>query len=314
MNLNCGNVGVAGYYTFELNGVKVFESPSKNLITDFGWNRLFNLVNIGVSGSALQVGTGNTTPAPSDTALAAFLAQKVGSGTGVTGTGSDGVGNYTYTRWPYAFAQGAVIGNVAEVGWKVASADAALTSRALTKDGLGNPAVIVVTAIDQLTVNFELRYYRATIDTTGGVTVAGVPTTYTLRTGAPVEGTALAEYLIGGLTPSATTLAHYGTGSVLGAADGGPPSGTSTTALAEVAISGLSANPATGVISFTTGVVPTGSGNSSGGVVNILLTPSGGGNVQSGAYGNIKVGFSPAIPKDNTKTVSYTFSFTFTRL
>lgn len=313
MNLNCGNVGVAGYYTFELNGVKVFESTSKNLITDFGWNRLFNLTLVAVSSSALQVGTDNTPPAVTDTALGAVLAQKVATSSETIGTGSDTTGNYSYSRYTYVFAQGAVVGNVAEVGWKVASTDASLTSRALTKDGLGNPAVIVVTAIDQLTVIYELRYYRAAIDSTGSVTVAGVPTTYTIRTASSVSGTAPAS-LIGGLTPAASTVRHYGTGSVLGPADGGSPSGASTIATSQTPITGLSTNSSTGVVSFTTAVIPTASGNTSGGVVNALITPSGGSSNLLGAYGDIKIGFSPAIPKDSTKTISYSLSFTFTRL
>lgn len=313
MILDCGNIGVAGYYTFELNGVKVFEAPAKNLITDFGWNRLVNLGNINVSTSVLQVGTGNTPPTVTDTALVALLAQKTTTDTQTVGTGTDATGNYSFSRWGYIFAQGAVVGNVAEVGWKVASGDASLTSRSLTKDGAGNPAVIVVTAIDQLTVNYELRYYRATLDISNTVTVAGVSTTYTLRTSTNTAGTSSTATLLAGLTPATCTIAHYGTGSVLGAADGGAPTGTATTAVTNTALSSVVATPGTGVVTFTTPVIPVGSGNSSGGVVNMLLTVLSN-SAGMGAYGQIKVGFSPAIPKDSTKTLSYSFSFTFTRL
>lgn len=314
MNLDCGNVGVAGFYTFELNGVPVYEVPSKNLITDFGWNRLLNLAAAAASGSALQVGTSNTTPATGDTALGAFLAQKVGNSSAVVGSGSDANGAYSYSRWGYSFAQGAVVGNVAEVGWKVSSGDASITSRSLTKDAGGNPAVIVVTAIDQLTVNYELRYYRNTLDTTGSVTIAGTPTTYTLRHGTFTNGTSQDANQIGGMLCTNMSITHYGTGSSLGAAGAGTPSGSGAGASFAGTTTSRTVNTSTGTVTWTSPVVGVSSGNTAGGVVNIYIPLLENLGNTLGAYGEMKVGFSPAIPKDGTKTVSYSVSFTFTRM
>lgn len=317
MQLTCGDVGVMGLYTFELNGKRVFECPSKNLITDFGWNRLSNLGDAPTSGSVVQVGSSNTPPALSDTTLGAFLAQQAGAGSQTQATGTDGVGIYTESTVAYAFAQGAVIGNVAEVGFKFNTADAGLTSRSLVKDGLGNPAVIVCTAIDQLTVNYTLRYYRPNFDVTGSVTVAGVPTTYIVRAAQLVAGTSSNSSYFGGLSLEVlNTFNHYGTGSTLGAA-GSAVSGSITTVStgATVVSKVITVNPTNTVVTFSTPVIATAVGNSAGGVLNLQFNPaSSTGTTLLGAYGVVKANFSPAIPKDNTKTLQYSFSFTFNRL
>lgn len=316
MNFECANVKVGGFYTFFINGEPVFEVPSKNLITDFGWNRLSNLAGAPNNALVLSVGTGNTPPALTDTALVAHLAQVTGTPSGAVGTGTDAVGNYTFNRITFAFAQGAVVGNIAEVGLKIANADSGLTSRSLVKDGLGNPAVIVVTAIDQLNVLYELRYYNAAIDITSSVTVAGVPTTYTIRNANTFSGTGNDTGHIAGLSPThQVRLDHYGTGSVLNA-PGSSVSGGAVAALpATTAVVGkvVTVNPTNTVVTMSSPVIATGNGNSSGGVVNCQFSF---GDVSGsyGSYSNTKAGFSPAIPKDNTKTIQYGYTFTFTRL
>lgn len=321
MIIHGGEIGVMGVYYFFLNGKPVFSEPSKNLITDYGWTRLSNLNvlnNSSTSGGATcQLGASNTAPTTGDTALGALIASKQGftPGSTVLGTGSDVLGNYSYSRYAFVFPLGGVVGNVAEVGYKVLNADTSLTSRSLVKDAMGNPAVIVVTAADQLTVMYELRYYRSSLDITGSVTVAGVPTTYTLRTGSPVSGTSTSTSQLGGLNPTFTTsVSHYGTGSTLGA----PNTGVSGTqlGLTNRAATGLviTVTPTNTVITFSLGPFSTTEGNSSGGVLNAQFQFGDGGSVSLGAYGAIKMNFSPAIPKDSTKTITYSFSFTFTRL
>lgn len=314
MNIDCGEIGIAGFYTFELNGVPVFEVPSKNLITDFGWSRLASLSESLTNTTVVQVGSGNTPPTTSDTALGSLLAQKTGANSASIGTGTDGTGAYSFSRVAYAFSQGAVVGNVAEVGFKVLTGDVSLTSRSLVKDGLGNPAVIVVTAIDQLTVNYELRYYRAPLDLTSTVTVATVSTTYVLRTASAVGGTASGSGNIGGLHPTRLPLCrHYGSGSTFGAV-GTDPTGPSTdvSGITTTAV-GTTVNPTNIIKTFTTSVIGTTAGNIAGGV-NSFLFSLGGPEDSLGGYGAIKVSFSPAIPKDSTKTLTYSFSFTFSRL
>lgn len=316
MHLGGIEIGVAGYYTFELNGKPVFEVPSKNLITDFGWNRIANLGQTNLNGTVLQLGTSNTPPAVTDTALGAFVAQRGGPANGTVGTGTDVIGAYTYTRASYAFAQGDVVGNIAEVGWKINSADVSISSRSLVKDGLGNPAIITVTSIDQLTVTYELRYYRDPLDVTSSVTVAGVPTTWILRTSTAVSGTSSDLGRIGGLYPSKMDINHFGTGFVLGAPNSAPSGGGGGLAVSQQNVVGLvvTVNPTTIVVTLTSPTVAVGSGNSSGGVYGITFFFRDASLQTLGGYGNLKASFSPPIPKDNTKTVNYSFSFTFNRL
>lgn len=316
MVLNGGEVRVSGYYTFFLNGKPVFEAPSKNLITDFGWTRLSNLGSSAETTLVCQLGTSNTPPALTDTALGSLLASKTGA-TAQAGSGTDANGNFSSTTYTFSFAQGAVIGNVAEVGFKILAADSGLTSRSLVKDGLGNPAIIVVTAIDQLTVVYELRYSRAALDVTSTVLVAGVSTTYVLRTAAIVPGTVNANASIGGLSVGGfNTFFVGGTGSTLGAPDVAA-SLSNQLNLGGIGATGVSitVNPTNTVVNFTTPVFGTGTGNASGGIFAITFTPSASsGGLKSGAYGDMKASFSPPIPKDGTKTLSISFSYTFTRL
>lgn len=315
MIIDCGEIGVAGFYTFELNGKPVFEVPSKNLITDFGWSRLSNLTDIVLSGAECSVGTGNTPPATSNTALGALVAAVVGGSTAVVGNATDGVGNYSFSRTSFVFAQGAVVGNIAEVGFRVASGDASLTSRSLVKDGLGNPAVIVVTVIDQLTVTYELRYYRFNSDITSSVSVAGVPTTYIVRPASPVPGTSADTTRLGGFLPTTLDqLRHFGTGTTFGGLNI-DVTGTSVL-VSGVTVTGASVtvNPTNTIVAFNSSIIATGSGNSTGGILNLQFSPSGPASRRLGAYGFLKVNFSPIIPKDSTKTIQYSFSYTFTRL
>lgn len=310
MNITLPEIKVAGFYTFFLNGVEVFPEPSQNLITDFGWVRLLNMTTVPMSGAVLQVGTGNTPPVASDTALVALLASKTGAGDAVPTNGADTIGTYRGKRYSFAFAQGAVVGNVAEVGFKVATADGSLTSRSLTKDGLGNPAVIVVTAIDVLTVVYELRYYlNRTLSVSGTTSVAGTPTNWTLMAAADNIGMDIANAVIG-YKPVSTFNFTYGTGFSMGAVGTDPtgPSSSSTRTL-----TGVTVNSTLGTVTYT---LPFGTGdaNQSGGLFGLLIYQHMETNSAMANLGKYKISFSPPIPKDNTKTLAFNITLTFTRL
>lgn len=310
MELRMPEVKVGGYYTFLLNGKEVFSEPVKNLITDYGWGRLLNLTNVIYTQPVLQVGTGNTPPTFADTALAALLASKTGAsspGTAVSGT--DSVGQYVGRAYPFSFSQGAVVGNIAEVGVKLAAGDSALTSRSLIKDANGNPAVITVTAIDVLTVTYEMRYYlNRTLDTTGTLNVAGVPTTWTLRAAAAdlamAGGVEVLGYMFNGVGGSL-----YGTGFSLGAPGVGP---TGTPVGIAATLSGIGVNSTTGEITHTLSWT-TGTGNVSGGIFGMYWFYTAPSVPSSSHWGQWKLGFSPAIPKDGNKTLAITLVITYVR-
>lgn len=126
-----------------------------------------------------QVGTGTSTPNVSQLQLDSLLA-----GVGYTSSSfssvSSGAPNYirTHTIF-YSFAQGAVVGNVSEVGVGLTPTAGNLFSRARVVDGGGNPTTIAITAIDQLTVTYALSIVPDVTQTNASVVISGVTYPYT---------------------------------------------------------------------------------------------------------------------------------------
>lgn len=304
MNFNC-ECGMAGFYTFLVNGVEVFTAPSKNLITDSGWSRFLSSGSIPTSSMQVMLGTGNTPPTTADTALVAQVAQHTGPTLSTT-SGTDATGAFNAHRMTHTFAQGAVVGNIAEVGWKAASTDSALFSRSLIVDGLGNPTTLVLTAIDQLTVNYDLRYYvNNTLTSTGVISIGGVSTTWTLRPSA-VQGIASFSGISGLNTPS-MSLGGYNSLVTLGG-PGSAPTGASLDYNATKSVT-VTVSVPTNTVTYQFDTISTGEANLFGGIGALVF---GLGN-PSILINGIKVGFSPAINKTSTKTLDVTFSITFTR-
>lgn len=153
------------------------------LIHDTGW--FDNLItNTGLNSMGLareisryaMVGTSNTAPAVTDTVLGAQIAVKDTSSapSKTTSAGVEIAGTrYGWRRVSCPFAQGAVVGNVAEVGigW---------TTTEVFSRSLVTPAISII-AIDQLTVVYELRMYLPTSNATGSVNIGGTTYNYTVR-------------------------------------------------------------------------------------------------------------------------------------
>jgi hypothetical protein len=163
---------LSGRFRYEVRreGKVIQSSPwFDNLITNAGLEALGEAKAIG---GWCAVGTGNATPAFTDTVLQSQIAAVAGGSTsqGVVTSGT----RYGWQRRNYSFAQGAVIGNVAEigVGWNTT---VSLFSRALVSP------TVSITSIDQLTVTYEVRMYVPTADKTGTVTIGGTTYNYVLR-------------------------------------------------------------------------------------------------------------------------------------
>lgn len=302
--------GVAGYYTFLLNGESIFSKETKNLITDFGWSRLLQLGKQINTSTVLQVGTGNTPPAVTDTALASFLAQIAGkSSSGVVVSGTDVNGAYSGVRCTYEFAQGTVIGNLTEVGLKIASADTSLTSRSLIKDGSGNPTTLTVTAIDQLTVLYELRYYyNDSMTSSGTMTIGGVSTNWAVLSAGRTAYNQASFF--SGRAHSYFVTTVYGTGVTFGAA-GTDPSGGASSAVSKSG--STSVNVGTSTATYTITAYTISEANVSGGILAILIDPQVDATLASPAHNRIKISFSPAVAKTSTKTFGISYSVTYFR-
>lgn len=278
----------------------------KNLILDQGLER------IGQSASVVpycQIGTGTTVPVVTQTALVAFTAGVSGTGTSVTNSGSP-LYNSVHT-FTYAFAQGAVVGNMAEVGVGWASSGANLFSRALITDISGNPTTLTLTSIDQLTVYYRLTVAPSMTDVSGTLSLGGSDYQYTGRlayAGSHHGSTSL--FLSGDLYTISTSGYQsyvYPSSSTLGAVTA-TPTGSGT---------GYFYN--NGLGPGTVSLAPYGLGTKYRDTTQLF--PIGVGNV--GGIGAImqsigdnawyQYAFTPAIPKDNTKTLSMTYRVSWDR-
>ena len=129
-----------------------------------------------------HVGTGNTAPSVSDTALQTFVAS---TSTVVTNTTSvQGTAPYYGSRvTTFRFGTGVAAGNIAELGiCHVGTSSGPLFSRALVLDVGGSPTTITVLSTETLDVTYELRYYPPLTDVVAtGVSAFGGTYDITLR-------------------------------------------------------------------------------------------------------------------------------------
>lgn len=142
-----------------------------NLITDIGLNRL-NAPNNGDVYSFCRVGTGNSTPLPTNT----NLDNQVASAGVALATYSQGVNiaeGYMWCRIVWTFELGAVVANVSELATGWAASGNSIFSRALVLDPEGSPTSITVLADEQLRVTWEHRRYWQSSPSTGTIANEG---------------------------------------------------------------------------------------------------------------------------------------------
>jgi hypothetical protein len=289
-------VGLKGHFTLSVqrpDRTDVYEFD--NLITNAGMDSIGNITYAsGGNLGACLVGSGSAAPANTDTAIKSFIA-----GQGATGTTSAVTTDHGSLTKTYKFAQGAVVGNLAEVGISDKGDNTGmLFSRALILDGGGSPTTITVTTIDILTVTYELDLYWPTSDAT--VTLADGATTYTVtcRAAETVSGGYWAQFIsnvFGGSNNAFWSISAY-TGAI-------------------GSITGVPSTPI-GVSSvYTRGAYTSGSYSRTDTVLIDINTWNG--NLTAfewtspiGAY---QFGFSPAIAKDNTKTLALARTISWAR-
>lgn len=203
--------------------VKVFDRFGKirlitpwfdNLVTDVGLNR----IGLGSFLTHCSVGTGNTSPTASDTALVSLI------GTTTTiisqAPGANSVEPYYGTRIiTYSFLVGEATGNLAEVGvgW-----DSGLFSRALMVDGNGDPTVITVLADESIAITYELRNYVPVNDVNFTADVDGITRNCVARAAYATSGSTTLGWGITGDVVSAHIVdAYNGTLGVITSAPSG---------------------------------------------------------------------------------------------
>jgi hypothetical protein len=301
-------VTLSGEYRLVIkrNGEEIDTGWFKNLILNQGLDQL------GTDGNVLvgyaRVGTGTTAPAVTDTVLQAQVAASE-SGPSDTTVVNSGSPNYTtLLTYEYTFTQGAVVGNISEVGVGWATTGATLFSRALIVDNVGTPTTITLTSIDQLIIYYRLNASQPLTDTTTTVTISSVSYPYTIRTAYAASFCSFASTFYYGYNftkLSSSGVLLYGNDAALGAITG-TLSGT------------LIANSGNPGFTFTypaytpgsyyrdsTFSVPVSIGNAVGGIGGIVLTWGGGLKNQ--------IDLPTPIPKTNTQVLTITQRFTWAR-
>lgn len=131
-----------------------------NIVLDAGLARM----SVGTWISLCCVGTGNTTPVVTQTALARFLASTASTTSTSTELQTTKTPYYRGVTLTWRFSEGVAAGNISEVG--MGWGNTTLWNRALVLDANGNPTTITVLSDEYLDVVAEIREYP-TLSTTG---------------------------------------------------------------------------------------------------------------------------------------------------
>lgn len=155
-----------------------------NLITDYGLNFILasnNMTMITNAGTHLAVGTSSSTPLVTDVSLGAQLGARITAASFGASINSGPPLYYTSTIKTHTFAQGAIVGNIAEVGLFSSATGNTAATRALVRDSNGTPTTFTVLAGETLTVTYELRFYPNLTDTSGTFLIGSTTYNYTQR-------------------------------------------------------------------------------------------------------------------------------------
>lgn len=138
--------------------------------------------SFGSIGNYLHVGTGNTAPTFSDTGLENQIAVSAFSAWTESNVVLNGTTYEKESVNAFTFTVGAVVGNIAELGVNSSTnPSATFDTRALFKDGAGDPTTIPVTVDDQLVVTYYVKKFISMTPVSLQVTSGGNVIDYTIR-------------------------------------------------------------------------------------------------------------------------------------
>lgn len=158
------NSNLYGRYRIEFieRGEVVCEVKTNNIITDIGLAKMGEIERFA---RYCQLGSGSTPEQATDTKLVAPYPNGVGSDYFEVTMGEDEGGKYAEGVKTFEFAEGRVVGLVAEIGVGWASNVAnAIFSRALVRDSEGLPTAIQVQSSWAVRVYYYLRNYIPDVD------------------------------------------------------------------------------------------------------------------------------------------------------
>ena len=306
------NARLSGEYKFIIksdNGMIRETGWIPNLILDQGLNRLgWALSNTLNPIQYASVGTGTATPVSTQTSLvapvgysAAGVFVSIVNGTAPTYT--------TLQTFSYTFAQGAILGNMSEVGIGSSITGGNLFSRALIVDGAGNPTTITLTSIDQLIVYYRLAASPPLIDYTGSISLNSINYNYTTRLLGAANFTMQYTFTTPAYFSKIYSVTFYGAGAALAPITSSTPTGTASGTNPNVDTNTNTSTYITDTFynDWIVNCTPA-QGNSTGGVQAIAI--SGGGPFQAIRFQTV---FDTPIPKTNTTSLSLTFRYSWSR-
>ena len=294
---------VQGFYKIEAVNA---ETKQKRLVADWFPNLITNNGLNAMATTAVlnrcMVGAGSTPPSVTDTTLQSQIAITSTVQNTVTSTQSTAP-YYGSTQRTYRFDAGAAAGNLSEVGvgWVSGGSDLCF-SRALILDSFGFPTTITILSNEFLDVTYELRCYVPTADVVMLLNLNGTDHTCTIRPTLATNSSVWAPSLFStGITLSPSSPQSSAYSGTINASVTGLPSGT--------AASGNNSN-----ISYENNSLTRKSYTEWG----LTVANFGAGGIRaitfvSNGIGAYQVGFSPAIPKDNTKSFRIDYGISWAR-
>lgn len=297
----------------------------KNKITLPGFDAM--LSNNGNVGIRMAAGTGNASPAESNTTLQSYagFTNAFVSQTKTKNNVPDGDGNvtvtclYRFTFNPNSLGSSPI--NVTEAGAISNSGtpgpSTTVYSRGLLVDGAGNPTAVPYDAgVEYLDLYWEVTYYiPAEVNGTVSITVDGVPTDFAYKVRPMLFTT---YWLVGGSnqnlpgiyynTTSSNGNPQFSTncsGNDLGSLDGQPSGSYTTTTRPSVTLASYTAGSKQRGITLSW--TPS-AGNIAGGIRSVLLSGCDlGGGSQCQLF---QIQYDPKLPKDSDHSMSLTFVLT----
>lgn len=261
----------------------------KNLVTNAGLDAIGNGI---VIGSYCRIGTGNTAPAYTDSAL---VSQSASTSSVINTTVLNaGAPNYeTITTTTFQFALGAVVGNMAEIGVGTSASSAnTLSTRALIVDGVGAATTITVLSTEILQAIYRFSLFPNLTDSTGSCVIQGVTYSYTSRQ-VNVSSTMVCNPSQHSMMGTVYTYKVYN--GAIAAYTATSPAGTAAYWGSAVASAYTNGNYYRD-FTLTAALVDA---NVASGITSMMFGIGG-----SGTTFQTQIGFSPAIPKDNTKQLT----------
>lgn len=271
-----------------------------NIILDSGLNRW----GTGTIIAGAAIGTGTSTPAAGDTGLQTQTTFTTTTGTGHNAITAGTASNYNNTRtFVYRTGLGDLNGNYTEVG--VGWVSGSMFSRALILDGGGTPTTLSISSAEQLDIVYQLSVYPPIVDTgPTTITISGVNYDVTGRAAYVTATSGSASWSVSASTVTLDTSSSNNF-SVSNGALGAITSSTSGTLITPGAgyssVNSYSNNSLQRTASITYALA---NGNASGGITATRC---------AWTWSAFQYEFTPAIPKDGTKTLVLNYSINWAR-